>query len=105
MEPSQYRARIRDHLRKYQPKIVTELGASEFQALVQELATETALAVEVTFHRLEAAKQPPADVKADLRRMAAYRRMTHLQAEELVLAEVLVPDPETEKAMRAGGYD
>jgi hypothetical protein len=99
-----YRQLHKDQLRQNKPALYRELKRDgALKAHLDEIA-ESARRMHETIVRQMAERHPydPAEWKGE---RGAWEGWLHRTADELVLHDrVLVPDEETEKAMREGGY-
>jgi len=102
MHARQYAERAREHLRRHCPKLYRGLQAKgELEAYLSDLGRE-AEEMEIELERQYLERNPPPE---DYPKRVNHLMHAHRIAEEITLHElILIPDEETERAIRRGGY-
>ena len=93
------------HLKEHLPKVRRELKQSgQLQSYLLNVQNDTLSALESVRNQLRE-QRPPPPKNSDHLELVQYESWLKRTSEELVLPEfVLLPDEETAKAMREGGY-
>ncbi len=93
------------HLKEHQPKVYRELKQSgQLLSYLLDVEERTDEAVDQVRASLKKSKPLPKETTIFLE-ILAYQNWLQRTSEELVLQEyILLPDEETAKAMREGGY-
>ncbi len=93
------------HLEEHLPQVHRELKKSgQLQSYLLNVQGDTLSALEAVRNQLKK-QRPPPPKNSDHLQLVQYESWLKRTSEELVLQEfVLLPDEETAKAMREGGY-
>ncbi len=100
-----YGDRADRHLEEHLPQVRRELKkAGQLQSYLLNVQNDTLSALESVRNQLRE-QRPPPKKGSDPLQLVQYESWLKRTSEELVLQEfVLLPDEETAKAMREGGY-